>query len=102
MSYAHDHYYHRRTGARVPFAEFTDSFKAAGEAAYEAFDATKRFFESVAETAVRRHRERVTFEELSGLADHVLRDIGVSRSEIGYIAKRVAADPDYDHRTANR
>ncbi len=42
--------------------------------------------------AVRRfRRERQTYGELSRLSDHQLRDIGISRSEIGSIAQSLAA-----------
>ena len=42
--------------------------------------------------AVRRfRRERETFGALSSLNDHMLKDIGVSRSEIGNIAQSLAA-----------
>jgi len=44
--------------------------------------------------AVRRFRgERETYRKLSRLNDRQLQDIGISRSEIGSIAKTVAAEP---------
>ncbi len=42
--------------------------------------------------AVRRfRRERETYGRLSNLSDHMLKDIGISRSEIGNIAQSIAA-----------
>ncbi len=42
--------------------------------------------------AVRRvRRERETYHALSRLSDHMLKDIGISRSEIGSIAQSLAA-----------
>ncbi len=42
--------------------------------------------------AVRRfRRERETYGALSSLSDHMLKDIGISRSEIGSIAQSLAA-----------
>ena len=42
--------------------------------------------------AVRRfRRERETYGALSRLSDHMLKDIGISRSEIGSIAQSLAA-----------
>ncbi len=47
----------------------------------------RRFIE-----AVRRvRRERETYHALSRLSDHMLKDIGISRSEIGSIAQSLAA-----------
>ena len=44
--------------------------------------------------ALRRFRsERETYGELSRLSDHMLKDIGISRSEIGSVAQAVAAEP---------
>ncbi len=44
--------------------------------------------------AVRRFRsERETYHALSRLSDHQLRDIGLSRSEIGSVAQAVAVEP---------
>ncbi len=44
--------------------------------------------------AVRRvRRERETYGRLSRLSDHMLQDIGISRSEIGNVAQAVAAEP---------
>ncbi len=44
--------------------------------------------------AVRRFRgERETYGALSRLSDHMLKDIGISRSEIGSVAQAVAAEP---------
>ncbi len=42
--------------------------------------------------AVRRvRRERETYHALSRLSDHLLKDVGISRSEIGSIAQSTAA-----------
>ena len=42
--------------------------------------------------AVRRfRRERETYQALRRLSDHMLKDIGISRSEIGSIAQSIAA-----------
>ncbi len=47
--------------------------------------------------AVRRvRRERETYHALSRLSDHMLKDIGISRSEIGSIAQAVAEAPPGD------
>ena len=44
--------------------------------------------------AVRRVRhEREIYSRLSRLSDHMLKDIGLSRSEIGDVAQAVAAEP---------
>ncbi len=49
----------------------------------------RRFIE-----AVRRvRRERETYQALSRLSDHMLKDIGIHRSEIDSIAHSMAAGP---------
>ncbi len=51
--------------------------------------------------AVRRfRRERETFGALSSLNDHMLKDIGVSRSEIGNIARSLAAGSEQRDRVS--
>ena len=51
--------------------------------------------------AVRRfRRERETYHALSRLSDHMLKDIGISRSEIGSIAQSIAAVSKQRHRVS--
>ncbi len=52
--------------------------------------------------AVRRvHRERETYHALSHLSDHLLKDVGISRSEIGSIAQSTAAASKQRDRVAS-
>lgn len=45
-----------------------------------------------------RMQERVTIRQLSNLEDHILKDIGVPRSEIPTIARKIAENPGLDCR----
>jgi uncharacterized protein YjiS (DUF1127 family) len=83
---------------RVPFAELVEPTRVVGETLYEtarsATHTTARAFEAIA----RRVRARRSVKELSKLSDHVLQDIGVDRSEIASLARRVSENPDVDYR----
>ena len=46
--------------------------------------------------------ERATVKQLSALEDHVLHDIGVPRSQIHEVARKMAENPGVDHRTVTR
>ena len=77
--------------------ELRDHLRKANEERSAAFYATWRAvtapFRELVE-AVRRFRgERETYGRLSRLSNHMLKDIGISRSEIGSIAQAVAAEP---------
>ena len=47
---------------------------------------------SLAEILRRVHRERQTYDALSGLGDRALSDIGLSRSEIRSVSQAIAAE----------
>ncbi len=77
--------------------ELRDHLRKANEERSAAFYATWRAvtapFRELIE-AVRRFRgERETYDALSRLSDHMLKGIGISRSEIGDIAQTIAAEP---------
>lgn len=44
--------------------------------------------------------ERTTVKQLSALEDHILHDIGVPRSQIHEMARKMAENPGVDHRVA--
>ena len=58
----------------------------------------------VVESMRRRHREAVTVRELSALRDRELRDIGIERDEIRFIARTLAQNEEDPRRqrTATR
>ena len=98
MSYA-DHRGHGiRPTPAVPFSEFTAPMEFVGQSIYAAFEmavkATTAAFSAVARK-VRQHRAQ---NQLMALDNRTLQDIGVARSEIRYIARRVSEDAGYDHR----
>ena len=98
MSYANHDQSGMRPAPAVPFSEFTAPMAYIGEAVYTAVEMAAKgiaaAFRAVARVA-QRHR---TQSQLMTLDDRTLQDIGVSRSEIRYIARRVSEDAGYDFR----
>ena len=76
--------------------ELRDHLRKANEERSAAFYATWRAvtapFRGLVEAVRRARGERETYRELNRLNDHQLRDIGISRSEIGDIAQAVAVE----------
>ncbi len=60
---------------------------------YATWRAATAPFRGLIETLRRARGERETYRNLSRLSDHMLKDIGISRLEIGSIAQAVAAEP---------
>ena len=95
-----NHYYRETASAghgasNVPFYDFVAPNLYAGDAVATVlsgvYKAVLRSFE-----AVNRWRwERATRNTLASLDDATLADIGVSRSEIGAVARRAAENPTY-------
>jgi uncharacterized protein YjiS (DUF1127 family) len=73
-----------------------------GEAVYAAVDSAARAVGRSFRATVVKVRERQSVQTLSGLSDHTLRDIGVSRSEIAYLARVVAERPGINYRRVSR
>ncbi len=77
--------------------ELRGHLRTANEARSAAYYATWRAVTApvrgLIEALRRARRERETYRALSRLNDHQLRDIGISRSEIGSIAQAVAVEP---------
>lgn len=46
--------------------------------------------------------ERTTVKQLSALEDHILADIGVHRSQIREVARKMTETPGLDHRTVTQ
>jgi uncharacterized protein YjiS (DUF1127 family) len=77
--------------------ELRGHLRTANEARSAAYYANWRAvtapFRGLVEALRRVRRERETYGRLSRLNDRQLKDIGISRSEIGSIAQTVAAEP---------
>ncbi len=77
--------------------EYRDYVRAVNEERSAADDATWRAITApvrgLIEVLRRVRRERETYRNLSRLSDRQLRDVGLSRSEIGSVAQAVAAEP---------
>ena len=91
------HRYHRE--ARAPFSELTTPMSYIGEAIYTGIQAFADLVGQAYEAHKAKARERSTINELSALDNHVLKDIGVSRSDIPVIARMIAENPGIDPRT---
>lgn len=98
MSYANHSGHGLRPTPAVPFSAFTAPVEAVVQSAYTLFEraakAVGAAFAGIAR-AMRRHRAR---SQLAALNDRTLQDIGVSRSEIRYLARRAAEQPGADPR----
>ncbi len=77
--------------------ELRDHLRKANEersaAFYAAWRAVTAPFRGLVEALRRARGERETYRNLSRLSDRQLKDIGISRSEIGGIAQAAAAEP---------
>ncbi len=71
---------HLRTASEARSATFYAAWSAVTAPVRGFIEAVRRF-----------RRERETYGALSRLNDHMLKDIGISRSEIGNIAQSLAA-----------
>jgi len=60
---------------------------------YAAWRAVTAPIRATIEVLRRGYRERATHRALSGLSDRMLKDVGLSRSEISSIAHAIAAEP---------
>ena len=102
MKYAsHYHGFHVADHG-VPFAEFTAPFKTTGEAVYDAAASVGGAAVKVFKAAVAKYHEVQTVNALSELSERTLQDIGVHPSDIHFVAKKVAQDPNYNHRAGAR
>jgi uncharacterized protein YjiS (DUF1127 family) len=62
----------------------------------------RALIESVVGAVRRWHETSRTFNELAGLDDAMLKDIGICRSEIRMIARLSATDPYFNPRNSSR
>jgi uncharacterized protein YjiS (DUF1127 family) len=102
MSYNNYAHYRTQNRINVPFAEFVAPFAFVGEAVYTAANAGARVVGKAFRAAMAKVRERAAVATLSNLDDRILKDIGVRRSEIHFLARRVAENPGVDYRVLCR
>ncbi len=97
MSYVH-HKDDTLRGAGLPFAEVLAPMWYFGEAIYTGLEAVAMAVAAGARWIGRRWRAHRSVAVLSVLNDHMLKDIGLYRSEIRYLAHKIAENPDMDYR----
>ena len=73
-------------------AHLRNTNEARAAAVYAAWRTVSAPLRNLAEILRRVHRERQTYDALSGLGDRALNDIGLSRSEIRSISQAIAAE----------
>jgi uncharacterized protein YjiS (DUF1127 family) len=94
---------HRVYGrSNVPVADVAAPMAYAGEAIYAAYEAVAGIFGQVVRAVKVRARERSAVEALSTLDDRILNDIGVRRSEIRYLSRKIAENPGADYHGMGR
>lgn len=98
MSYANQNHQGMSPAPAVPFSEFTAPMEVVGQNVYLAFAMAAKGVTAVVGAVGRAARRHQAQSQLMSLDDRTLRDIGVSRSEIRYIAKQVSDNPSTDYR----
>ncbi len=98
MSYRTYANYRMNQAFRVPFAEFTAPMSFVGKAVYTAVEAAARLVGQAFRATKVKVRERAAINGLAALDDRTLKDIGVRRSEICFLAHKVAENPGVDYR----
>lgn len=81
---------------RGPIAGHALPLRYLGEALCIALEAAARISLRAPRLAVAKWRERMTIERLSGLDDHTLQDIGIDRSQIPHLVRRLIDDRRLD------
>ena len=88
--YAHAGAGYAGTPTRVPFTELVEPFMYVGEEVVRFGSAAVSAAARVTGAFMRWHRARATVKSLQALEDHRLEDIGISRSEIAVVARKLA------------
>ena len=93
MSYANHQQSRLGPSPFVPFSEFTAPMTVVAQGVQAAFETAASTVVAVVAAIGRMRRRHQAQSQLMSLDDRTLRDIGVSRSEIRYLARRAGDEP---------
>jgi uncharacterized protein YjiS (DUF1127 family) len=96
------HRFSRRRHDQFPLSHAAAAVDFIADPVYEAMAATGRSTSNAARGVAHWYRVRSTARKLNELESHMLRDIGISRSEIHSVARFVVDNPGADPRPAAR
>ena len=82
---------------RSVFPEIMAPQRASAATGYDVVEAASRFSKWIVRMIMIKLREMSTASELISLDDRMLKDIGIQRSEIRHVARRLAEDSVSDH-----
>jgi len=90
------------SGARVPFYGLVEPTLRLACTVSDAIFAAYRYLDKAVAAVWRRVLIERTVKELSGLDDHLLKDIGIERGQIRHLAEAVAHNPRFSVRDLPR
>jgi uncharacterized protein YjiS (DUF1127 family) len=99
MRYRYHADYRVHESANAHFADLVAPMTFVGEAVHTAVEAAAGLVGQAFRAAKAKARERSAVNALSELDDGTLKDIGIPRSEIRYVARKLAENSGVDYRT---
>ena len=98
MSYTSHENYHNTMASHGSFPSAYDIYSNAAGGLQHAGAFIAHMAWKAYNAAAMKIRERQNYHAACNLSDEILKDIGIQRSEIYYLSKRMAANPGVDFR----